>query len=73
MVELNIILDIWKIDFIDVRYLLIFVWIFDEGDGIIFIDLFWKKKIFFFNELWLLFLWELSDFEYLKYIYLEIF
>lgn len=55
------------------RYLLIFVWIFDEGDGIIFIDLFWEKKIFFFNELWLLFLWELSDFEYLKYIYLEIF
>lgn len=73
MVELNIILDIWKIDFIDVRYLLIFVWIFDEGDGIIFIDLFWEKKIFFLNELWLLFLWELSDFEYLKYIYLEIF
>lgn len=71
-VEPNIILDIWKIDPIDVRHLLISVWTFDEGDGTTSTDLLREKKISFPNEPWSLPLWEPSDFEYSKYIYPEI-
>ena len=71
-IEPNVILDIWKIDPLEIKHLLISVWTFNEGYGSKSLDLLHERKISFPLEPWSLPSWEPSDYEYSKSFYPEI-